>query len=92
VIWAYKKVTKHYTNFIPTGKSYAVVICSRDGRSLEITSKQKKADGMLEELARRWPWILLGYSDELAAAWKSNRDAVIGVVDARCQEAGQPSR
>jgi hypothetical protein len=92
VIWAYKKVTKHYTNFIPTGKSYAVVICSRGGRSMEISSKQKKADGMLEELARRWPWVLIGYSDELAAAWKSNCDAVIGVVDARCQQAGQPSR
>jgi hypothetical protein len=92
VIWAYKKVTKHYTNFIPTGKSYAVIICSRDGRSLEVTCRQKKADGMLEELARRWPWILIGYSDDMAASWKSNCDAVIRAVDARRQQAGQPSR
>jgi hypothetical protein len=92
VIWAYKKVTKHYYNFIPTGKSYATVICSRYGGSLEITCKQKKADGMLEELARRWPWIIFGYSDELAAAWKSNRAAVIGAVDARYQQAVQQSR
>jgi uncharacterized protein DUF6709 len=88
VIWAYKKVTKHSINFIPTGKTYAVIIRSRDGRSQEITCGQKNADAMIGELARRWPWTLIGYSDDLDAAWKSNRAAIIGAVDARFQQAG----
>lgn len=91
VVWVYKRITKHYTNFIPTGKSYAVIICSRDGRSLEVICRQRKVDGMLKELGRRWPWILIGHSDDMAAAWNSNCDAVIRVVDARRQQAGQPS-
>jgi hypothetical protein len=89
VIWAYKKVTKHSVNFIPTGKTYAVIVGRRDGKLQEITCRQKKADAILEELARRWPWTLIGYSDDLAAAWKSNRGAVIGLVDARLQQARQ---
>ena len=29
LIWAYKHVTKHYTNFIPTGKTFRLQVADR---------------------------------------------------------------
>ena len=47
VRWAYKKVTKHYTNFIPTGKSDAAVAFSRNGIPLEIHGRQTEGCGLV---------------------------------------------
>ncbi|HKV38717.1 MAG TPA: DUF6709 family protein [Blastocatellia bacterium] len=84
LIWAYKKVVKHYTNFVPTGKTYSVVIMDRGRRSREMRlRKEKEVDSLLAELRRRVPWVLFGFSKELAAGWKSSPNAVIQAVDER---------
>ena len=85
VVWTYKKVTKHYYNFIPTGKTYSVMVVDRRGSTLEIPTmaKEDKTHLIIEAIGRRAPWVLLGYDDELARAWKSNADTVIRAVDQR---------
>ncbi|HEU4387035.1 MAG TPA: DUF6709 family protein [Blastocatellia bacterium] len=85
VVWTYKKVTKHYYNFIPTGKTYSVMVVDRRGNTLEIPtlSKEDKTHLIIEEIGRRAPWVLLGYDDELARTWKWNADTVIRAVDQR---------
>ena len=82
LVWAYKKVTKHSVNFIPTGKTYATVIWDRRGKSIEITNAREQ-DGhlLLEEIGRHAPWVLIGYADDLARAWKSNAAEVVSAVD-----------
>lgn len=47
--WAYKKVTKHYTNFIPTGKSYAAILVGRHRQRIEVSMSQKKTDQLLAD-------------------------------------------
>jgi hypothetical protein len=85
VVWVYKKVTRHYTNFIPTGTTYAVMVIDRRASTLEIPvqGNENNTHMIIEEIGRRAPWVLLGYDDELAKTWKSNSDAVIRSVDQR---------
>jgi hypothetical protein len=89
LIWAYKKVTKHYTNFIPTGKSYEVIMCDRFGKPLQMKARQKKIDAMLALLAERAPWAVFGYSDDLSKTLRTNWGGFIAAVDQR--KAGAPA-
>ena len=83
LIWAYKKVTKHYTNFIPTGKSYEIIMYDRFGKPLQMQARQKKIDAMLTLLAERAPWAVFGYSDDLSTTLRTNWGGFIAVVDQR---------
>ena len=80
LIWAYKKVTKHYTNFIPTGKSYEIIMYDRFGKPLQMQARQKKIDAMLTLLAERAPWAVFGYSDDLSTTLRTNWGGFIAAV------------
>jgi hypothetical protein len=80
IIWAYKKVTKHSVNFIPTGKSYAVMVWDRYGISLELSASLKKADAILQTLVGSVPWAVFGYTDELKQAM-NDWPAAVAFVD-----------
>jgi hypothetical protein len=84
--WAYKKVTKHYTNFIPTGKTYAVVIVGRHRQRIEVQLSQKNTDQLLGDLARRVPWAIFGYSKEIAGTWQKDPGGFVATVDSRQQQ------
>ncbi len=83
VLWIYKKVTKHSYNGIPTGTTHAAVICTRHGESLEVPAGGPSTENILEEVYRRAPWVIAGFSDELAAAYKSDRQGMAHAVDDR---------
>jgi hypothetical protein len=85
LVWAYKKVTKHSVNFIPTGKTYITVIWDRRRKSMEVSTgrSEQKTHRLLEALAERAPWVLIGYSDELAGDWTTDAAGVISAVDQR---------
>lgn len=89
LIWAYKKVTKHYTNFIPTGKTYDVIMYDRFGKPLQMQARQKKIDALLALLAERAPWAVFGYSNDLSTALRTNWGGFIAAVDQR--KAGAPA-
>jgi hypothetical protein len=82
LVWAYKKVTKHSVNFIPTGTTSASVICTRYGQTLEVNSGNG-TEGFLQHIAERAPWIIAGYSPELAGIWQKNAGALVAAVDER---------
>jgi hypothetical protein len=83
LIWAYKKVTKHYHNFIPTGKTYEVIMYDRFGQPLQMQARQKKIDAMLALLAERAPWAVFGYTDELSRTLRTNWGGLVAAVDQR---------
>jgi hypothetical protein len=83
VVWAYKKVTQHRTNGIPTGKTYAAQIWDRHGVCITVTGKEPAVNQALEAVAQRSPWVLAGYSPDLEKTWKQNRAAVIEAVEQR---------
>lgn len=83
VVWAYPKVTKHYHNGIPTGKSYSAIIRDSKGQSLEIRGKKDSVPKLLESLQRRMPWIVVGFSKELEELWLREKSQFFQLIEQR---------
>jgi hypothetical protein len=85
VLWAYKKITKHSVNFIPTGKSYeAIVACA--GGTATIPGKEKRVHDILTFVEQRTPWAVYGFSDELQLAFHKHPQDFASGVEQRRQE------
>jgi len=91
LMWVYKKVTKHSVNFIPTGKTYSVVLVGRHRQRIEEQMKEKAVNEMLADLAARVPWILFGFTKDLEKAWQKDPSGVIAAVDSRYQQQNNKS-
>ena len=87
--WVYKKVTKHSVNFIPTGKTYSVILVGRHRQRTEEQMKEKAVNELLGELAGRVPWALFGFDQNLDKAWRKDPADVIRTVDQRRQQQAQ---
>jgi len=89
LLWAYKRVTKHSVNFIPTGKSYAAVLACYGGAA-EVRGREKKVDAVLAFAAERAPWAVFGFSDDLSKLFKKKtQDFCLAVEEkARMGEQG----
>jgi hypothetical protein len=83
VVWAYPKVTKHYHNGIPTGKTYSAIIRDAKGQSLEISGKKDSVPKLLESLQRRMPWVLVGFSKQLEALWLKEKPQFFQLIEER---------
>lgn len=90
LLWAYKQVTKHSVNFIPTGKTYATILICYGGTAT-IPGSDKEADEMLQIAATRAPWAILGHSQELVKAFNEQTSAFCAAVEER-RRAWQASR
>jgi len=85
LLWAYKKVTKHSVNFIPTGKTYAgMLVCY--GGAAEVTGREANVDALLTYVAERVPWAILGYSDDLNKLFKQKTQDFCAAVEQRKRE------
>jgi hypothetical protein len=86
LIWVYKKVTKHSVNFIPTGKTYAVVLSGRHRQRTEEQMKEKVVNELLVDLASRIPWAIFGFDQNLDRVWRKDPQSVIATADSRYQQ------
>jgi hypothetical protein len=86
LVWVYKKVTKHSVNFIPTGKTYSVVLVGRHRQRIEEQMKENAVNEMLADLTSRVPWVLFGFTQDLEKAWRKDAAGVIAAVDSRYQQ------
>jgi hypothetical protein len=86
IVWIYKKVTKHSVNFIPTGKTYSVILVGRHRQRTEEQMKEDAVNQMMMDLAGRVPWALFGFDKNLEQAWRKNPQSVIAAVDTRYQQ------
>jgi len=85
LLWAYKKVTKHSVNFIPTGKTYAgMLVCY--GGAAEVTGREANVDALLTYAAERAPWAVLGYSDDLSKLFRQKTQDFCAAVEQRKRE------
>lgn len=91
VLWVYQHVTSHYTNGIPTGKSYTIMVWMTDGTKMEIAMKsKKKSEEALDYIGRTLPYIFFGYDEQLQAGYNQNRQAMIqAMTDRKAQLMGQ---
>lgn len=86
VVWIYRKVTKHYVNFIPIGRTHAVVICDRHGRRLECNGTEEGVLKLLASLVGRLPWVAAGYSKELETAFEKRPADFVAAIYQRREE------
>ncbi len=83
LLWAFKKVTKHSINLIPTGKTYQAIVHAYGGGA-ELPGSQKNVDEMLQEAVKRAPWAVVGFSAEIQQLFtKQNRDFCAAVEERR---------
>jgi len=91
LVWAYKVVTKHRTNGIPTGKTYSVNLAFSDRTSLSLVAKNvKEADNRVEELWNIIPKLVVGYSPELADMYQKDMPAFLQLRDNAKNPVEQP--
>lgn len=89
IVWVHQKVTKHSVNFIPTGKTFAIVIYDANGRTVEVDAgrrSEQKVSGFAAALQKRIPWVAFGYSNELKNLYKKRRRDFVETVRARRTE------
>jgi hypothetical protein len=85
LLWAYKKVTKHSVNFIPTGKTYEAILSCYGGTAV-ITGKEPRVEEILAFVQQRAPWAVLGYSAEVATLFNKKTQEFAGAVEQRRRE------
>lgn len=90
-LWCYQHVTQHKTNGIPTGKTYAIMMMKVDGTGDTIpVSGKRRCEEAIEFIARKMPYLLVGYTDDLSYDYKNHRSAIIEAVRVRREQyAGQ---
>src|SRR5262249_55006975 len=86
LVWIYKKVTKHSINFIPTGKTYSVILTGRHRQRTEEQMKEKAVNELLADLGSRVPWAIFGFDQKLEQAWRKDPLGVVAAVDTRYQQ------
>ena len=89
VAWAYQSTTQHRTNGIPTGKTYAAVLRTMDGKSYTLGMKEKEVQALLAAIQTALPGVVLGYDDELEKLYKSDRNAFRKRWEEKMPELGQ---
>lgn len=75
ILWAYQNTTTHRTNGIKTGTSYSLMIFV-DGSKSAITisvPSEAVAQGVLQQMNARYPWVVIGYSDEIRKLFNKDR-------------------
>ncbi|HEY1272489.1 MAG TPA: DUF6709 family protein [Terriglobales bacterium] len=83
LVWVHGKVVRHYTYFIPTGKSWAVIVCDAKGALQIDMKKEKEMTAAIEAIAHRVPQIIKGHSAELEKLYQSRRAEFIAEVQQR---------
>ncbi len=87
VLWVYENVVQHRTNFIPTGKTYSVVVKLYDGRIFDIPMSRKTASReALQYIAANMPYLFIGYEEDWVELYNTERDRMRQTVRSRKQE------
>jgi hypothetical protein len=85
LLWAYKHVTRHSVNFIPTGKTYKAVMIFYGG-SAEIPGSEAKVNGILQTAAEKAPWAVFGFSEDLKQLFRKNTEEFCVGIETRRRE------
>lgn len=81
LVWAFPRVTTvRLHGAIPVWRTHAVVVRSAAGPDVEAPCSKAACARVLDALARRSPWILVGHDDAREAAWTSDRAAFTAAV------------
>lgn len=90
LIWAYTHIIQHRQGFIPTGKTYSIMIRRSDGVALDIPmSSENACKQALDYLASVYPYIYIGYDNQWNSMYSKNRGEMTRLVQERKAEMQQ---
>ncbi len=90
VVWVYQKVTSHRYNFLPVGKTYELIIYTKDQEVHELRAQNGlMGEEAIERIGSNAPWAFTGYSEKLQMMWKEKRSDLIQIVQERLGYGGQ---
>jgi hypothetical protein len=82
-MWAFKNVTNHSVNFIPTGKTYAIVLYDRLGKKRNFSMSEREVDLIIQRIRKYAPWTVIGYTPESRQMWDWRRKEFYAMVEQR---------
>lgn len=83
VVWIFKKVTSNSVNFIPTGKTYELILYDRTGKEQRIALADGEVDRAIYQLYQYAPWAVVGFSPEISKMWNRQRKEFYQMVEQR---------
>lgn len=84
ILWVYQHIVSHSYNFIPTGKTYSLMLWTVEGKKIEVSMKNKKAaEAAINYIGRTLPYLFFGYDEQLMKVYNQNRQAMIDAVNER---------
>jgi hypothetical protein len=85
VVWAYMHVLRQKSYGVTVNKTYTAKVLDRFGVVCDFLAgrKEETVKEMLEAIYQHAPWTVMGYSDQLDAAWKKDRPGFLATVDQR---------
>lgn len=87
LLWVYPHVTQHSVNMIPTGKTYALMVRTADGRKLQIPMKNETAlEEAIAYVAENLPYLYYGYDENTQNFYKDSRQQMVEHVALRRQQ------
>ena len=87
LLWVYPNVIQHSINMIPAGKTYALVVRTADGRTLNIAMKNETAvEEAIQYLAQQLPYLYFGYDENTEKFYCNSRQQMIEHVALRRQQ------
>ncbi len=87
VLWVYQHIVSHYTNGIPSGKDYSIMVWMTDGTKMDIPMKgKKKAEEALDYIGRSLPYLFFGFNEQIQAAYNQNRQGMIQAMTERREQ------
>ena len=72
VVWAYGQTVQHRTNGIPTGKTYALILRTDNGKMYTVPMKKDAVPEVLEAMHDAYPDWVMGYSKDLEDIYKQS--------------------
>ncbi|GEM_PF-2462650 len=85
LLWAYRKVTQHSINFIPTGKTHEVILVCAGG-TVTIEGREATTKEILDFATQRAPWAVFGFSKELEKLFNKDPNAFCAAVEQKRKE------
>ncbi|HEX2623177.1 MAG TPA: DUF6709 family protein [Phototrophicaceae bacterium] len=83
VVWVYQKTTRQRVNGVPAGRRFSLMLNDRYGKLIEYQTKEKIVQEIMQNIAQRAPWAVVGYSDEIEKIWRTDRAKFVASVDQR---------
>ena len=94
IMWAYQNTVTHRTNGVKTGTTYNVMIYDEitpKGHTFSVANESIAQD-ILNLLNTSFPWVVVGYSDELKKLYNKDRSQFLGLRYNTCEHtAVEPS-